>query len=623
MSLPKTAIVLAAGKGERLDLYETPKPLAQIGHRPLIERTIRQLQEVGVEKFVIVLGYEADRVEHDLAFHHGLFPTEPVFVRASDWHGDLFSSVKDAAANMATSVGSESCFVVMSDLILGENPFRELGSKLEEGDIAVLVGLEPEHANVSGASSLASVKDGSILEIGRQIKNPSGREVGAYALSFDALKMLADLDASRSFQSVLQEFADQGKLSAAEIHGPWYDVNTPETFVRAELFLRSQKNENQTQRVLTGKPLPESFSFINEQIIKTNITVERGIIDRLPEYDLLPESYLDSPHYLLTDKNVDALYGEHVLERLRTSGYNISKIVMDPGEAAKSFENYQRLAEEILAQGIEETSVIFTLGGGAVGNVAGFLASTLYRGIGLVHIPTTVMGQVDAAIGIKQGVNGSKGKNLVGSYYSPLAIIADPAFLDKLPERSIRDGLGECLKHGLAQSKAFFDYLMFYEGDITDLDFLETCVKWNIQLKVDVMKSDFSEEREGLVLQYGHEIGHAVEFLSGFKFYHGEAVVIGMRASAELAHLLGIADREVVEQHIALARRYGFEVDIPSSISTDAIIESLKFSKKARDGNRFALVDKLGRLWSSHGEFAIPCDKKLIREAVENSRAST
>jgi 3-dehydroquinate synthase len=193
----------------------------------------------------------------------------------------------------------------------------------------------------------------------------------------------------------------------------------------------------------------EAYSFTVSQRTTTKIHVRRGFVRDPSRLAFIPAESASSPVVVFTDTRVNALYGNDFVEGLKSQGRRVHRIVMAEGEESKTLANYTRLVEEVLAFGIDERSILISLGGGAVCNVCGLIASTLYRGIGLIHVPTTLMAQCDAAISHKQGVNGARGKNMVGTYYSPSAICVDVDVLSTLESRLIPDGLAEVIKHAL------------------------------------------------------------------------------------------------------------------------------------------------------------------------------
>ena len=401
----KRAILLAAGRGKRLDVFGNAKPLVRVGHKPLIVRNIEQLQDAGVEEIVVVLGFQADRVERELLSHEFIH-AKVHSVRVEDWEMSSMGDSVRMGIRALLSDPEESVFVVMSDLVLFDNPYPQLEEALKVYEAAVLVGLEEPHGSVSGAQSRVRCEQGAICEFGKEIEDPHRYEVGVYGLRPSVWHALLKEDGEAAQRQILVSWIHERRW-VPEITGPWFDVNTPETCLKAELAIRKQ-TFHQTELAQQGlelHALPTTHSFEKHKHAQTNIVVKRGLLGELDRYQTVPAESTRSRHVLLSERTVHELFGEMVETGFKKAGYEVRAVVVEPGERMKSLELYGRLAERILGEGIDGRSVIFAGGGGTVANVGGLLAATLLRGIGLVHLPTTVMAQCDAAIGIKQGIN--------------------------------------------------------------------------------------------------------------------------------------------------------------------------------------------------------------------------
>lgn len=364
-------------------------------------------------------------------------------------------------------------------------------------------------------------------------------------------------------------------------------------------------------------------SFQTGQRKTTEIVIQRGLVARPVEALAIPERSARSPLFVLTDHTVGALYSGPFVERLRRAGYTVHLLVMPDGEQAKTFAQYHRLAEQILELGIDEDSELIALGGGVVGNVTGMLAATLYRGINLVQVPTTLMAQCDAAISHKQAINGVRGKNLLGAYHAPRRVVVDVDVLQTLALRRVRDGMAEVLKHALAQDAGFVDALLSHTGSLRDPAFLSAVVARNVALKCALMAQDPRERTEGMVLQYGHAIGHALEHLSAYALMHGEAVALGMMAAAQVAVRLGVAGPEVAQVHRRLIEHFGLPVEVPEGLIASAVLRTMRYDKRAgvADGARLALVSAVGVLAIQDGEAALPVSAEVLRAAIEDLQA--
>jgi 3-dehydroquinate synthase len=586
---PLRAVILAGGRGHRLDKYRTPKPLVRVGGRTLLSRMVGMLQTAGVEDISILIQEDDTSIESFIIKKFGEQNGVRIFkpnVSTKNEKEALLSIPQDDA---------KDTLITACDLVFEKNPFHEfIRQAVRSKNISALVSIDRASFEKSGAKVKSLCTKETIEAVGAVITHSDSMLVGTYVFSPEAFSDFCKLgkknDDTEYTDSLFSRFAKEGRLIPHTIgKNEWYDINTPDILLRAELLEQRLIADRFKVPFLDSFKQRDSFkstaTFYNRKKQRSDILVERGILKNLSERDILPQEYIKSPHFIITDKQVNALYGERLQKDLQKKGWTIDKIVIEEGEGVKAIDTYVILAQELLERSIDKRSIIISLGGGVVNNIAGFLAATIYRGIGLVHIPTTLLAQNDAAIGIKQGVNGPKGKNLIGAKYSPMRIIVDPDVLQTLTERQLKDGLNECIKHALAQDKSFYSFLEGYKGPLADLDFLENIVKRNIDLKIKLMQNDFDEEREALVLLYGHEVGHAIEYLSGFTYGHGEAIAVGMRVSIEIANILGIASKATVHAHKTLFKKYKISTTIPKSITPEAIMDMLRFDKKFHGGD--------------------------------------
>merc|ERR1711907_479304 len=294
---------------------------------------------------------------------------------------------------------------------------------------------------------------------------------------------------------------------------------------------------------------------------------------------------------------------------------------------AKTLEVYAELADRVLTVGIDKLSILISLGGGAVANVCGFIASTLHRGIGLIHFPTTLLAQCDAAISHKQAVNAPHGKNLVGSYYAPIRIVVDPDVLQTLDDWLLPDGMGEIVKHALCQDATLLKMLDEYDGPLTDPAFLERVVRRTIELKCQVIDIDPKEKREAVVLVYGHTLGHPIEAIihrpgSLCCLPHGQAVAIGCVVAARVAVKMGLCDHAVIQRTVDLCKKYELPTVVPADQSVDRIMAKLPYNKTwTQEGTVMALLEDIGRLFNVDQSYLLPVSESVIREAVTETMA--
>lgn len=298
---------------------------------------------------------------------------------------------------------------------------------------------------------------------------------------------------------------------------------------------------------------------------------------------------------VVTDSHVGPLYAEAALESLRGAGFDPALVTVAAGEASKSLEVTGAVADGLIANRLDRQSFLVALGGGVIGDLAGVVASIYYRGIPFVQIPTTVVAQVDSAIGGKTGVNSKLGKNLLGSFYPPSLVIADVLTLDTLPERDFNEGFAEIIKHGVIRDRALLETLeTFQRGDAAGMAGI---VHRNLAIKAALVAGDeFERKGERALLNFGHTIGHGIEQAAGYgRFLHGEAVSLGMiaagRLSVEKAGLLE-ADFQII---VSRLRQFGLPTELPPDISAAGILASMRRDKKFTGGQiRFVLTRGLG-----------------------------
>ncbi len=611
-----TGIILCAGHGQKLDPLHTHKALLQVYGKPILARQILQMHDAGIRRIVLITGEFTKEIQHGL-MNQLSSDIDITYVEDLPEGLGIFGSMQAGLA-----FAREGAFVSSGDLLFENNPFD---LKKSPKKIQLVVDKRIQKNKFAGAT--IGVRTGAFgsFELESDIKKQDAFVTGIYVIPGSEVQHLSNLLNTCGMNDSVSELIDRLREEKtiemeflSEMH--WFDINTPETWIRAELMLRRVHESIHPSHVNTDnlQTIEPTHSFLYRRSDQTNILLKRGLLSDVGSYRLMKDEQVTSRHILLTDGTVDGICANAVYEQLISAGYDITKFVIPEREEAKTMEVYNAYAEKIIAQGIDENSIVFAVGGGAVSNLAGFLASTLYRGIGLIHIPTTIMNMIDVSISLKQGINGQNGKNLVGSYYQPSLVLIDPTI--SMPNWLVQDGISEAIKHAICQDEAFFDYLLNYTEPLQDIDFRERLIAKTIELKIELMEQDMFEHHRGFILQYGHEIGHAMEFLSGFELSHGEGIAIGMRVSAELARLMDVTDDETVEKHRRILRHFGLPESIPEDISPEAILDSLQFNKKNLGKDiRIVLPERIGKVWKVKGEFGIPCSKELIQRAISRS----
>lgn len=300
---------------------------------------------------------------------------------------------------------------------------------------------------------------------------------------------------------------------------------------------------------------------------------------------------------LVSDAVIARLHAEPVVRSLSQAGFDIAQISVPDGEQAKRLDIASDLWDRFLDAGCDRTSTVVALGGGAVGDVAGFAAATYMRGMNLVQVPTTLLAQVDASIGGKTAIDHPRGKNLIGAFHQPRIVIVDPATLTTLPEREFRSGLAEIIKHGIVLDAAYFADLETSVPALLrrDLATLERIVAGSCRLKARVVERDEQEAELRWVLNYGHTVGHALEAATGFRRWaHGEAVSLGIAAEARLAERLGIGSAATTARQVRLLAAVGLPVN-GLQVDPASVIEAMSRDKKSRDGRvPFVLAPEIG-----------------------------
>ena len=317
---------------------------------------------------------------------------------------------------------------------------------------------------------------------------------------------------------------------------------------------------------------------------------------------------------VVTNNIVAPLYLERVQRALGQAGARVVPVLVEDGERAKTWETLDRVVDALLAAHCGRDSVIVALGGGVIGDLAGFAAAVYQRGVAFVQVPTTLLAQVDSSVGGKTAINHARGKNMVGAFHQPLAVIADVATLDSLPVRELRAGLAEVIKHGCILDLQFVAWLEANMERLLARDraALGHAVRRSCELKAQVVAADEREAGLRAILNFGHTFGHAIEAGVGYgKWLHGEAVATGMVMAAELSARVGTLRREDVARVKTLIERAGLPVRGPA-LPLEKYLELVQVDKKAAGGKlRFVLLEGLGRA-ALRGDLEL----SVIRESI-------
>jgi 3-dehydroquinate synthase len=299
---------------------------------------------------------------------------------------------------------------------------------------------------------------------------------------------------------------------------------------------------------------------------------------------------------VVTNDVVGPLYLDRVLEALPED--NRHSLVLPDGEANKNQRLWWWIIDELVAIGADRDSCIIALGGGVIGDLGGFAAASYMRGIDFIQVPTTLLAQVDAAVGGKTGINHEQGKNLVGAFHQPRAVLMDTDTLDTLPEREFLAGLAEVVKYGAIRDRPFLEWLERHATRVVkrDREILAELVERSVSNKAEVVTGDEFEAGARALLNFGHSFGHALETLTGYQRYlHGEAVAIGMVVAARLSEARGLCVPGSADRLAALLEMFGLPVTVLEDVTAAAVVDQLRHDKKMRSGRtRLVLLEEFG-----------------------------
>lgn len=344
---------------------------------------------------------------------------------------------------------------------------------------------------------------------------------------------------------------------------------------------------------------------MNEELIVTTRTASYPVVIGADLFDGLPDRLkaleLKGSIWLVSDSNVVAHYGPSVAQCLVDAGYQVHTYAVPAGESSKAQEQLWRLYTWMIEGQIERADLVLALGGGVVGDLAGFAAATILRGVAVVQLPTTLLAMVDAAIGGKTGINHPLGKNLIGAFHQPRLVLANTTTLASLPHRERQAGWAEVIKHAVIRDVLLLEQLEQYADQLSApinpesslverLPFISATIRQAAAVKVAIVSDDEREQGQRLFLNYGHTLGHALETATGYeRLLHGEAVAIGMHAEARIASLMGLLDPSFVQRQQQLLTAYGLPTALPTDVEHNQLLELIWHDKK-RQHNRIRWV---------------------------------
>jgi 3-dehydroquinate synthase len=331
------------------------------------------------------------------------------------------------------------------------------------------------------------------------------------------------------------------------------------------------------------------------------IRVTSGELDRVCEF--ARRAWRGTHALVVCDENTERPFGEQVARQLASDGCRASVLALPPGEMTKSIEFAERIYGRLMEMAADRQTLIVAVGGGVIGDLAGFAAATYARGLPFLQVPTSLLAQVDSSVGGKVGVNyhapdGRIAKNMIGAFYQPIGVFIDTDTLRALPVAELRAGLAEVVKYGVILDAEFFEFIETHGDDILAIrpDVMQHVVARSCQLKAGVVESDERETTDRrAVLNYGHTFAHAIEAVTR-EYRHGEAVAIGMVAASRLAERLGRVPSNVTERQVRLLERFGLRT-VARGLNTTALLNAMRHDKKTQAGRpRFVLPERIGKV---------------------------
>ena len=352
------------------------------------------------------------------------------------------------------------------------------------------------------------------------------------------------------------------------------------------------------------------------QVMTTNsnypLIIDTNALDKMAKYLIDAQITPNRKILLITDQHLEDLYGNKVRSLLKD--YSVASFTVKPGENSKTLNQVDEIITFAIKNGLDRSSVVIALGGGMVGDLAGFVSAIYMRGIDFIQCPTTILAH-DSSIGGKVGVNHSLGKNMIGAFHQPKLVIYDTALLKSLPKSEVKSGLAEVIKHGLIKDKDFVDWLSTYSEELLQLnpEYLNQALYIGSKIKADVVYQDEKELGIRAILNFGHTFGHVVEAISNYQYSHGEGVAIGMVYATKVANRLGMVTDDLVKQYIYLLKKFGLPTSIPKHYSANEMLAIMVRDKKFKQNQvRMILPTAVGSV-----EIVEGINKEILLEVME------
>ena len=338
---------------------------------------------------------------------------------------------------------------------------------------------------------------------------------------------------------------------------------------------------------------------VNLPLNSYEIRIGGGLLEQIP--GCLKELGFKDRAVLITNPIVNELYGKQLIESLKSGGFKVTVLEVPDGEEEKSLERAGKLYTELSEVKAERLTPVLALGGGVIGDLAGFVAATYMRGLPLIHIPTTLLAQVDSSIGGKVAVNHGHLKNMIGAFYQPRLVISDTSTLKTLPEKELGNGFAEIIKYGVIRDKELFSLIENNMEALKALDesLIEEVVARCAGIKAEVVTQDEKDTGLRNILNYGHTVGHGIEAVSEFRLSHGYGVAIGMVAAGMISQRMGALPQIEMERIRAVIEKAGLPTTV-SGMDIEEILEAMKHDKKISGGKlKFILAEKIGEVFIS------------------------
>jgi len=336
----------------------------------------------------------------------------------------------------------------------------------------------------------------------------------------------------------------------------------------------------------------------------------------LSEKKLLVDTVYHHEVVIVTNETIAPLYLDKIESPLKAEGKKVSSVVLPDGESYKNLDTVNKIFDVLLEQSYSRKVVLVALGGGVIGDMTGFAAASYQRGVDFVQIPTTLLSQVDSSVGGKTGVNHPLGKNMIGAFKQPIAVLIDPSTLSTLPKKEFSAGFAEVIKHGIIQSEPYFNMLEQNLNEIfsLDIDALTDVITGSCEIKSRVVAQDETEQGIRAILNLGHTFGHAIETTLGYGVWlHGEAVGVGLVMAAHLSQRLGLIDSDMVSRIKALVEKSGLPIAVPPEMTVDAFLRAMYRDKKVDAGTmRLVLIRHLGQ-----GFVTADFDSSILNDTLE------